>query len=145
MPSKFARTPITHKPLPWCKPAPLPPLPPGGAALVMPAFVIRWQPHPPDGAPRAASFYFPARVLQNDVVTTLTAKNGSLNCDLEVQWDSINKRLEYGATLYDGTTTYASVGGNFTPNNTPRPIAVKANAWAFTIPTGQEATAQIWE
>jgi len=145
MSSKYSTTAPTHKPLPWCKKAPIPPIIPIGG---LPSYVqasLRFYQCLPGGAPRDLSFYLANIKLSSTGHGAATCSPGTFTASLSIWYDAPNKRLIASADLFDISGPIASLQTTIIPCPAGRPIMAELLHFAAGIPTGQDGRLTCWE
>ena len=145
MSSKYSGTGPTHKPLPWCKKAPIPPILPIGG---IPGFLqasLRFYQCLPSGTPRDVSFYLPNIKLSPTGHGAATATSGEFTASLSLWYNSLTKKLLASADLFDGGGPVAALQLTTIDCAAARPIFAEILHFANGIPTGQDGRLTTWE
>lgn len=145
MSSKYSTTAPTHKPLPWCKKAPRPPIIPIGGYPKIVQASLRFYQCLPSGAPRALSFYLPNIKLTPTGHGAATAVAGAFTAYLSIWYDAPNKRLVASADVYEITGPIAVLQTTIYPCPAGRPLMADLLHFTSGIPPGQDGRLQCWE
>lgn len=145
MSSRFSGTAPTHKPVPWCKKSPVPPIILiGGTPRIVQAS-LRFYSFPPSGAPRDLSFYLANILLSPTGHGVGAATAGGFTASLSVWYNSTLRRLITSADLFDIGGPVCALQTTILNCPNGRPLMADLLHFAAGIPAGQDGRLLLWE
>ena len=145
MTTKYSQNNPTHKPMPWCKKPPFPPILPISGTPWFISASLRFYQCLPSGAPRDLSFFFHNIKLSAAGGGAATATIGTFTASLSVQLLATLKKFRANADLFGPSGPIAVLQTTTIDWNGARPVRIDMLHFANGIPPGQDGRLQAWE